>query len=165
MEADEILSRWQAKKAATARAELLEECDTEGLALVALAAILKINNIPLDGDLFQQEQVSPTQLAVNTIRLYGKPTEEGQSREVSALYAEAYRQGWQFCTDDREKKRGHRKEVEEIVWGIDPCELTDAQLESREALAAKLADSGKRYDADRLLAMQGDRLPAYIVPE
>ena len=157
MEADEILTQWQAQRAATQRTALLEECDTEGLALVALAAILKLNGLPLDGDLFQQEQPSPTAHAVNTIRLFGKPQEDGQSREVSALYEEAYRQNWQFCVDS-ERNRAHRPEVEEVVFGVDPCELSNAQLESREALAAKLADRGNRYDADRLLAMHGDRI-------
>lgn len=154
---EEILAQWEAKKAATQRAALLADCDTEGLALVALAAILKINNIPLDGDLFKQEQPSPTAHAINTIRLFGKPQEEGQSREVSALYEEAYRQNWQFCVDS-ERNRAHRPDVEEVVFGIDPCELTNAQLESREQLAAKLVDRGDRYTADRLLAMHGDRI-------
>ena len=156
-DANTIMQQWKAKSQATKRAELFADCDTEGLALVLLQLIAKANNLKLDGSLFKPAKPSPTQLASLTYELFGNPAPEGQSREVQECYAEAYRQGHQFCVDS-ERNRAHRPDVEEVVFGVDPCELTEDQWLAREDKAAKLRERGDTYTADKILAMQGDRL-------
>jgi hypothetical protein len=158
MEADQILNQWKAERTAKARKLLLEDCDTEGLALVLLASILRINEIPVDGSLFKSEQPSPTARAALTFELYGQPEAEGQSQEIQECWQEAYRQEWTFATGDGREQHGTQADAEEMLFGVDPAELTNAQLESRERLAAKLTDRGQTHKAAQVLAMQGDRI-------
>lgn len=156
-EADKIMQQWKAKSQATKRAELLADCDTEGLALVLLQLIAKANKLEFDGSLFKPAKPSPTHLASLTYELFGNPAPEGQSKEVQECYAEAYRQGYQFCVDS-ERNRAHRPDTEEVIFGVDPCELTEDQWLAREDKAAKLRAIGDDYNASKILAMQGDRL-------
>jgi len=158
MEAHEILSQWKAKKAAQSSEALLKDCSTEGLALVLLSAICRINNLELSETLFPSNQPSPTAHAALTFELYGQPVSDGQSKEVQACWIEAYRKEYSFAIGDGKEDHGILEDEAETITGIDPCELSNDQLESREKLAAKLSDRGKRYEASKLLAMQGDRL-------
>jgi hypothetical protein len=164
-EAQKILLSWKAKKRHAQKkadnAATLAELDnmtTEQVALIALAAVLKINDIRTDEPLFSHHQ-SPTERAISTLERFGEPEQDGQSAEINKCWIETYKAEHLFAIDKRTD--GNRKDHAELIFGVDPCELTDDQWKAREKLASKIANDGHRnarYNAEKLLAMQGDRL-------
>lgn len=170
-EAQKMLLSWKAKKREAKKREASEairaefaNMDTAQLALIALAGILKINGIKTDSPLFTHHQ-SPTEFAISQIEKFGEQETDGQSAEVQKCWVETYKAEHLFAIDKRTD--GNRKDHAELVFGVDPCELTNQQWEAREKLAHRIKDRGgfeANFTAEKILAMQGDRLE-FALPE